>query len=365
MDPFGMIAQSSDEFNPLLGRAWAFHERLLATRIVHFADHELVWECKQTQRCECMHLDRSDGRPMMERSTDNIKVWFSQMTGSRESTLLSDPHRLWARVVEEFCERGLRFEEDRLPALAGAVQQMQRLNVGPYIAGIFLNEIPRCLLWNVPKPGVRHEHYTAPTWSWASVVSPARQPPRARYVWHHSAAALRTSECAIEKSCIDGLKFLGFDDNATEGGPSKPTALRFRGPLISATLTIETFDEPRIATTGTVGFDYILHGPPVLNYTYSVTGNEQNLSFLADILLHEGHHLLASGSQIFLMAIAQRFNKEKADNLLVLKRLEDKSDFARYSQIGVALCVLREPAYERIGSANNFTISCKHKKKLI
>ncbi|KAH9207793.1 heterokaryon incompatibility, partial [Leptodontidium sp. 2 PMI_412] len=45
--------QDSSTFNPLLTRAWAFQEKLLATRIVHFADHELVWECKETQRCEC------------------------------------------------------------------------------------------------------------------------------------------------------------------------------------------------------------------------------------------------------------------------------------------------------------------------
>jgi hypothetical protein len=38
---------------PLLTRAWVFQERLLASRVVHFSHHELVWECNQTGNCQC------------------------------------------------------------------------------------------------------------------------------------------------------------------------------------------------------------------------------------------------------------------------------------------------------------------------
>lgn len=38
---------------PLEGRAWAFQERLLTKRVVHYTPNELTWECKTTHCCEC------------------------------------------------------------------------------------------------------------------------------------------------------------------------------------------------------------------------------------------------------------------------------------------------------------------------
>jgi hypothetical protein len=43
---------------PLLYRAWAFQERLLARRVVHFSPAELVWECHTHVDCECGELLR-------------------------------------------------------------------------------------------------------------------------------------------------------------------------------------------------------------------------------------------------------------------------------------------------------------------
>jgi Heterokaryon incompatibility protein (HET) len=38
---------------PLLGRAWTYQERMLAPRVLHFGQKEIVWECFNTRRCEC------------------------------------------------------------------------------------------------------------------------------------------------------------------------------------------------------------------------------------------------------------------------------------------------------------------------
>jgi hypothetical protein len=38
---------------PLLSRGWAFQERILAPRVLHFCESELVWECRQISTCEC------------------------------------------------------------------------------------------------------------------------------------------------------------------------------------------------------------------------------------------------------------------------------------------------------------------------
>ncbi|KAJ2900245.1 HET-domain-containing protein [Zalerion maritima] len=38
---------------PLLNRAWAYQERLLSSRVIHFCRRELVWECREYSSCEC------------------------------------------------------------------------------------------------------------------------------------------------------------------------------------------------------------------------------------------------------------------------------------------------------------------------
>jgi len=342
-DSFDMIAQSSNEFNPLLTRAWAFQERLLATRIVHFADHELVWECKETQRCECMHLDRSDGRPILERSSINIKPWFSKATRfSQPPQTQLELHELWAKVVENYTERALTFEKDRLPALDGAIQKMQKLNLGQCIGGLFLSDIPRRLLWYVSEPGIRHEVYRAPTWSWASIMPPTKQPPRIKYLWHRYTEGLGAYEYFPEEACIEPLGGLVMADGSITEEPQ--FGLHFRGPLISATLTVEITNHSYLDIAG--GFGFMLHGAPPRNYRYSISRNEQSISFDPDILLHLGCNGLESGCEVSLVAIARRVNQKKADQILVLKRLEGEKD---YAGIGMLPQKFEDPTFSRIG----------------
>jgi hypothetical protein len=37
---------------PLLPRAWVFQERFLSTRVVHFTDYQVIWECRSMQESE-------------------------------------------------------------------------------------------------------------------------------------------------------------------------------------------------------------------------------------------------------------------------------------------------------------------------
>jgi hypothetical protein len=41
------------EYFPLLSRGWAFQERLLAPRVLHFCGQEIVWQCRELTICEC------------------------------------------------------------------------------------------------------------------------------------------------------------------------------------------------------------------------------------------------------------------------------------------------------------------------
>ncbi|KAK3182573.1 hypothetical protein K4F52_006022 [Lecanicillium sp. MT-2017a] len=345
-DSMDGIATGSSQFNPLLGRGWAFQERLLATRIVHFADHELIWECKETQRCECMHLDRTDGRPILERSAENIKHRFSEAISrppvSGNSPPPIDLFDLWASVVEKYTERMLTYEKDRLPALEGAIRKLQEKNLGTCVGGLFLSDLPRCLLWQVAQPGTRHPVYRAPTWSWASVMPAPNSSPRVEYLWHHRSEGLGTYEYMPEQTFIEELD--GIVHATTLDTEEPQYGLHFRAPMILATLHINVAASPYHDFSRGSGF--VTHGDVPQNHRYTVTFNGQTVTFMHDVAIHGKPNSPVPASPVSLVAVARRTNQAKPDQALVLRRLESTED---YAAIGMRPQKFTDPMYSRIG----------------
>jgi len=169
-----------------------------------------------------------------------------------------------------------------------------------------------------------------------------KQPPRIKYPWHQYSEGLGTYDYFTEEACIESLGGLVMADGSTAEEPK--FGLHFRGPLISATIIIKITDRSYLDVKG--GFGFMLHDAPARNYSYSISRNEQEISFKADTLLHLGPKDLKSGSQIFLVAVARRFNQTKADQILVLRRLESEED---YAGIGMLPQKFEDPIFSRIG----------------
>jgi hypothetical protein len=55
----GLRVECPEHDYPVLKRGWCFQERLLSRRVLHFAQDELVWECKTGYGCECGYLNSS------------------------------------------------------------------------------------------------------------------------------------------------------------------------------------------------------------------------------------------------------------------------------------------------------------------
>ena len=49
-------SKASAELHPLLSCGWAFQERILSLRVLHFCKEELLWECREKIMCECGSL---------------------------------------------------------------------------------------------------------------------------------------------------------------------------------------------------------------------------------------------------------------------------------------------------------------------
>jgi hypothetical protein len=170
---------------PLLTRAWAFQERLLPCRTLHFHREELVLECRIDMRCECGYLD--DQRLVVRETTEAMQFdetfpTFPGLSGTLKSlfaraSMPDPPLRMlrfaWHDLVSEFSRLDLTYETDRLPALSGLAEKFSRPALGQYLAGIWAKDIATGLGFRSFSQPFNHIPTNrlpkAPTWSWSSI----------------------------------------------------------------------------------------------------------------------------------------------------------------------------------------------------
>ena len=156
--------QNEVEGSVLSERAWAYQERILSRRVLHFGASQVFWECAE------MHASESRSGYQIEK---NIKVNFWAPDGS----ILNDTqavrrhaYSFWVDAVEAYAPKKLTKGEDKLIAIAGIARMVQHAIGDDYIAGLWKGNLLQGLLW---KSSNRHTHppaqWRAPSWSWASM----------------------------------------------------------------------------------------------------------------------------------------------------------------------------------------------------
>jgi len=174
VEAFALYSQKSlqhrtfgDAQLPLLSRAWAFQERLLSPRVVHFADEELFWECIGKGSCECgVSSSQSWYGLSKSRLTGFLSMEFPQTpTSSLTVGLMA---KKWYEIVSYYSRLNLTFQTDTLPALQGIAKQMQLMRSGSYVAGLWEDTIVDDLQWFHGTDGPKARAYQSPSWSWIS-----------------------------------------------------------------------------------------------------------------------------------------------------------------------------------------------------
>jgi hypothetical protein len=178
-------AMNHMEDAPLMSRAWAYQERLLSARTLHFHAEELIWECKASVSCECTWLDDIKW-VLAERALNSgwLKAsMFSESGTSRESRAYA-----WLDAVSEFSMLQITESSDRIPALSGLTKIFSTFSgnvLGDYFAGIWRHDLARGLLFERVKfIGTEPKQFLVqkgssnaanisnppPSWSWTSIA---------------------------------------------------------------------------------------------------------------------------------------------------------------------------------------------------
>lgn len=109
-------------------RAWAIQEQLLASRMVHFTEHELIWECRCKVSCECMELDRS-----AIKAASHKKAWFNKLI---QKPMCDDLYKFWWYMLCKYSSRTFVSGSEVLLAISALARRMQQRDAGLYCAGM-------------------------------------------------------------------------------------------------------------------------------------------------------------------------------------------------------------------------------------
>ncbi|KAF2788725.1 HET-domain-containing protein [Melanomma pulvis-pyrius CBS 109.77] len=126
---------------PLRLRAWAAQEWYLSRRMGFFMPGGLTWRCRRE-------------------SVDEL--------GNHRDLVIYD-HDSWSSFLDDYSSKALTVVSDRLPAIQGIVNEMQKTKDSRFLYGIWEDQLIEQLLWRAyPKSGDRDRLVDLPSWCWAS-----------------------------------------------------------------------------------------------------------------------------------------------------------------------------------------------------
>ena len=175
------------ECSSLARRAWASIERILAPRIVHFTQRQMIWECAAGVQFEASGIiDKKHGsgqvrqfyrkqymQPYIEKALFDHPIEVEAVGSEAEMAREVARFEAWHNCLDEFSGRQLSASSDKLPAITPIARIIDDGNMGEYLAGVWSKNVAFGLAWGRSWPLLKPSPtYRAPSWSWASVDGP-------------------------------------------------------------------------------------------------------------------------------------------------------------------------------------------------
>ena len=160
----------------ITSRAWCVQERILSKRILHFAKHQVVWDCRtflaREQDPTCL-LDNKGYKFSDDKRNINYNITEHETCrkGGVDPNIF-ELYRQWMNVVRTFTRCNLTRHTDKLKAISGLARKFHE-SLGPneeYVGGLWKHYLYLHLLWDgsAGRTNFRWKEYRAPSWSWAS-----------------------------------------------------------------------------------------------------------------------------------------------------------------------------------------------------
>ncbi|WPH02651.1 Hypothetical protein R9X50_00551600 [Acrodontium crateriforme] len=181
---------------PLNKRAWVLQELMLSQRTLHFAKDQIFWHCKELATSADGVFSNAKGVMSdlgwyygPDVSFESVKprrpkevIRDFQVRRWRRPDIIDDDEevcieKIWWRIVEDYSARKLTHLSDKLIALSGIVNLVQKMRNDMYVVGMWEQDLPEALLWY--NDGSESEAGTVsgiPSWSWTSIDCPVRMP---------------------------------------------------------------------------------------------------------------------------------------------------------------------------------------------
>jgi hypothetical protein len=178
---------SNIEETPLARQGWNVAERMLAPRLVHFTDRQLVWECASGCQFEAAKIINDQDTGPQINGYD--KKLFQEFVASALLPPLTDidtdeiPYageaglaarlEAWTGSVNALSWGSFEDPSEKLPLVGKIALAISDASMGDYLAGIWSKNVISGLAWGrMFSLLTAATGYVAPTWSWASVNGP-------------------------------------------------------------------------------------------------------------------------------------------------------------------------------------------------
>ncbi|KAE8440311.1 hypothetical protein EG329_009108 [Mollisiaceae sp. DMI_Dod_QoI] len=145
--------------SPLSNRGWVLQENVLSARKLLYKKDNLYWECGAFRFSE---TSPTSTRPTFFRACHSI-----HHISSSNSSLYQNL-KWWYMHVNDYTNRQLTFDKDRIPAIRALVNAFSERTGYRYLNGLWLEDAVQGLAWR--NSGHDVDFNQGPSWSWTSLV---------------------------------------------------------------------------------------------------------------------------------------------------------------------------------------------------
>ncbi|KAK5656600.1 hypothetical protein OQA88_4579 [Cercophora sp. LCS_1] len=154
---------------PIGDRAWALQELLASPRLLHYGSRQMVWRCYDKTAAD------GGRQPEHDRGVHYDYNEYYRDDHSDDETA-AELGAMWQKIVTAYSVRTLTFPSDKLDALAGVVDELNRSMTGQqYLAGLWRDCLIDNLSWYQDMGAEGHEaislnpNRSCPSWTWIGV----------------------------------------------------------------------------------------------------------------------------------------------------------------------------------------------------